>query len=68
MGWASYALRFTAASGQKRLTPASNSPGGPYGPALDNFTVSSVPLLASGLILPGALTAMGLHRRKAQVA
>ena len=64
MGWVTYTLDFTAAADSMLLSFASDSPSGPYGAALDNISVTSVPLPASGLLLLAAVGGLALRTRK----
>ncbi|MEM7470331.1 MAG: choice-of-anchor C family protein [Pseudomonadota bacterium] len=64
MGWLTYTMEFTATAQSMLLSFSSDSPSGPYGAALDNISVTAVPLPASGLLLLGALGGLALRSRK----
>ncbi|MEM6406956.1 MAG: choice-of-anchor C family protein [Pseudomonadota bacterium] len=64
MGWVTYTLGFTASADSMLLSFASDSPSGFYGAALDNISVTSVPVPASGLLLLAAMGGLALRARK----
>lgn len=71
MGWTYHTLDFTAANATERLQFWVVAGGNAAGPALDDVTVEllsaptqAVPLPAAGLLLAGAVGAMGLARRR----
>lgn len=71
MGWVDQTYTFTANAASMRLTFFSETLGFPFiaGPTLDNVriteaTTAAVPLPATGLLLIGALGALGIGRRR----
>lgn len=68
MGWVDQTYSFTATQDTMRLTFYSDSVGTERraGPALDNIRIATaaVPLPATGLLLIGALGALGFSRRR----
>lgn len=64
LGWKKFTLLFTAASTTEILTFSSTTGGDFFGPALDNITVSAVPLPAGAPLLLAALAGLGLLRRR----
>lgn len=64
MGWEQHSFTFQAAATTTNLTFASLS-GDPYGPALDNISITTVPLPAGApLLLAGVAGFAALRRRK----
>jgi choice-of-anchor C domain-containing protein len=65
MHWATQVFRFTASSTEQVLTFASiNDPNGAWGPALDNVSISEVPVPAGAPLLIGGIAALGALRRR----
>lgn len=70
MKWEQFALRFTATSSSSLLTFAAANGGAnsAFGPALDNVSISAVPVPASGMLLFGALGGIAALRRRRKAA
>ena len=69
MGWVERTFLFSADSETMLLSFAgTDSPGTPYGAALDNVSISAVPVPAAGLLLLGGLAAFGALKRKRTTA
>ena len=61
--WEFNSLSFVAGANSETLTFASTTAGSFYGPALDDVTISAVPLPAGSLLLLGGLLGFGALRR-----
>lgn len=65
MSWANYGVYFTATSTSAFISFASGTPNSPYGPALDNVSLTAAP--APAAIVPMALgVAVGYRRRRSK--
>ena len=66
MGWQRYSYNFVATQAVSRVTFASANGNSPYGPALDNVSITSVPEPATwGMMLLGfGLVGAGVRSRR----
>jgi choice-of-anchor C domain-containing protein len=68
LNWTSYALEFIATAATQTLSFSSAANGiNPYGPALDNVEIATVPVPATGMMLLLALGGLVAMRRRASV-
>jgi choice-of-anchor C domain-containing protein len=69
MGWLEKTFLFSATSETMLLSfQGTDNPGTAYGAALDNVSISAVPVPAAGLLLLGGLAAFGMFKRKRPTA